>query len=190
MYIYSYIHIYVYIKNWVTLLYSRKWQNSINQLLQKKFLIKEASKKNKAKCLKCYSIFFKWMTMDFILLLWLHLWHMEVSGPGIESEPQLWQYQTLQRTVLGQGWACTSAATQAATVRFLTHWATAATPTVPFLQKINSDRNSYCVCVCVYRIGIQPAYTHRVTLDVSASVYSDWSILCIMFATYFKHIIA
>ena len=27
--------------------------------------------------------------------LWPHLEHVEIPGPGIESEPQLWQHQIL-----------------------------------------------------------------------------------------------
>ena len=31
----------------------------------------------------------------FFFNLWLHPWHMKVLGPGIESEPHLWQGQFL-----------------------------------------------------------------------------------------------
>ena len=33
----------------------------------------------------------------FFLLIWLHFHHMEVPGPGTESEPQLWPMSPLQQ---------------------------------------------------------------------------------------------
>lgn len=35
----------------------------------------------------------------FLLFIyfWLHPWHMQVPGPGVEHEPQQWQYQILNR---------------------------------------------------------------------------------------------
>ena len=61
-------------------------------------------------------------SLDLFFFSWLHPQHMEVPKPGTESEPQLQQHQARNQT-------CTSAVTHAAAVRFLTHCATAGTPT-------------------------------------------------------------
>ena len=49
------------------------------------------------------------ITSFLFLMLWSHLWHMEVPGLGIKSKPQLqpttklWQHQIPLSTVLGKG---------------------------------------------------------------------------------------
>lgn len=48
---------------------------------------------------------------------------MEFPLPGTECEPQLQQCWIRQSTVQARDGTSTSAATQAAVVRFLTHWA-------------------------------------------------------------------
>ena len=83
-----------------------------------------------------------WFFMDtqliffFFFFLRPPLWHMEVAGPGIESEPQLgptpkrWQPWIHEPTAPGGelNWTCASVATQATAVGFLAHCATAGTP--------------------------------------------------------------
>ena len=75
--------------------------------------------------------------LKIFLILWPHLWHMEVPVPGVESELylltmlQLWQCHILFNPLR---WAKdqthTSAATQAPAVGFLAHCATAGTPKI------------------------------------------------------------
>lgn len=43
--------------------------------------------------LLCHHVSFFFSFPSFIL--WLHPQHMEISGPGIESEPQQWQHRVL-----------------------------------------------------------------------------------------------
>ena len=57
---------------------------------------------------------------------------MEVPVPGIEPEPQLWQPQILNPLHRAGDQTCTSAATWAAAVRFLTHCTMTGTPWVHF----------------------------------------------------------
>ena len=62
--------------------------------------------------------------LSFFLFLSPPLWHMEVLGPGIESEPQLQttpqlsNARSLNTLCQAEDQALTSAATQAAAVRF------------------------------------------------------------------------
>ena len=53
--------------------------------------------------------------------------HMEVLGPGIESQPQL-QPMHFNALYQARDKTCTSTATQATAVGFLTHCTTAGTP--------------------------------------------------------------
>ena len=52
---------------------------------------------------------------SFFFLFQLHMWHMEVPGPGIESDmqwqpiPQLWQQQILKPLCWTRGQSCTFA---------------------------------------------------------------------------------
>ena len=68
----------------------------------------------------------------FFLFLWLHLWHMEFSKPGIKSElqlaptPQTWLHR-IQST-------CATCATACSNTRSLTHW------TKPGIEPSSSQR--------------------------------------------------
>ena len=68
----------------------------------------------------------------FLLTLWLHLQHMEVPGPGTESEPQLPSTQQLllqcRILLLHRAGNCTSAVALATAIRFLTLYTMAGTP--------------------------------------------------------------
>ena len=60
------------------------------------------------------------------LILWLHPLHMEVPGPGIESELQPWLPSQRQQHWILKGvplWHCISAVTRATAIGFLTHYA-------------------------------------------------------------------
>ena len=72
----------------------------------------------------------------FVFLLWPHLGHIELLGPGIESEPQLLPMLSCSSSRhsdplrwSGDG-TCASAVTRAAAARFLTHCTLAGTPNV------------------------------------------------------------
>ena len=73
-------------------------------------------------------------------MFWLHLWHIEVPGPRIQSEPQcllmpqLLQHWILKPTVLGWDQTQASRVTQAAAVRFITHCAMAGTPVLLYFK--------------------------------------------------------
>ena len=57
----------------------------------------------------------------YLFFLWLHLQHMEVSGPGVK-----WQLQLRPIPQPPQHWICTASSTYSATwdnARFLTQWA-------------------------------------------------------------------
>ena len=72
------------------------------------------------------------------LRIWMfnlfNLQHIEVPGPGTESEPQLRPTPQVQQHWISNplhwavGQTCTSSVTWATAVGFLTHWATAGTP--------------------------------------------------------------
>ena len=94
----------------------------------------------------------------FFFFFWLHLQHMEIPRPGMESEQQLWPTpQLLQPWILNptyQAWdrTCASAATHTAVVRSLIHCATVGTPLFPLLMPGASDiplpvLNSLCMAV-------------------------------------------
>ena len=75
----------------------------------------------------------------------LHLQHMEVPGPGMESEPQLWptphlwQCQILNPLHQARDGTLTSTATWDTAARSLTHCATAGTPSLAFLFSFCRD---------------------------------------------------
>ena len=64
----------------------------------------------------------------FFFFLWLHLWYVEISRPGIESEPQLLGF--FNPLHWARDGTHNSVATHPTAVAFLTHCATAGTPMV------------------------------------------------------------
>ena len=83
---------------------------------------------------------------NLIFFLWPYPWHLEIPRAGIESKPQLWLNATATvdslSTVPGWDQTCTSAATWAAAVGFLTCCTTVGTP-VPLLD-CTIISSSYC----------------------------------------------
>ena len=75
-----------------------------------------------------------WRSEVFPFLSWPHLWHMDISGPGIKSKPQLQPTPQLQQCWILNllcwvaDWNCVATATQATSVKFLTYCITAGTP--------------------------------------------------------------
>ena len=77
----------------------------------------------------------------FLFFLWPHLQHVEVPGPGTESEPQphlchnVSNARSFNPLYQAGDQTTASIATTAAAVRFLTHCATAGTPTIYSFKK-------------------------------------------------------
>ena len=67
-------------------------------------------------------------TLDLFIFLWLQPWHMEVSGPGTESEPQLQQRSIPNPLSQAGDRTLASPATRATAVGFSTHCATGGAP--------------------------------------------------------------